>query len=77
MRTLHAVGVAVVVLLLAPILVFGAVLLIPAALLLVLGVPLLGSAGGVTLLAMAPDAERAAGGHGHHDAASSIGYAGS
>jgi hypothetical protein len=74
MRTRQVVGVSAVAVLLAPIFVFGLLLLIPAALLVVLALPLFGVTGATTLLAMAPDAEHAS--HGHPDATSAAGYAG-
>jgi hypothetical protein len=62
--------------LLAPLLVFGLVLLIPATLLIVLASPLFGVAGMTTLIALAPDAEHPRGGHGRPNAADAAGYAG-
>ena len=62
--------------LLAPVLVFGLVLLIPAALLIVLASPLFGFVGATTLIALASDAEHPRGGHGHPHPADAVGYAG-
>ena len=80
MRTLLIIlAIAVAGVLLVPILAFGAVLLIPAALLVVLAVPLFGFACVMTLLA--PDAERvgsgqAGTGQGRPHAESDIAHAG-
>ena len=61
--------------LLAPVLVFGLVLLIPAALLIALALPLFGVAGATTLIALAPDAGHPRGGHGHPHTADAASYA--
>lgn len=54
MRTRHILARAAIAVLLAPIALFGVVLLIPAALLLVLGLPLLGASGATALAASVP-----------------------
>lgn len=76
MRPRQVVAVSVVALLLAPVLVFGLVLLIPAALLIALASPLFGVAGVTTLITLASDAEHPRGGHGHPHASDAMGYAG-
>lgn len=76
MRPRQVVAVSTVAVLLAPVLVFGLVLLIPAAFLIALALPLFGVTGATTLIALAPDVEHPRNGQHRPHAADAAGYGG-